>query len=143
MPTSILIVDDQPALSAALMARLRALGHDVFHAINGLAGVEAAAYHEPGLVILDIGMPDIDGFDAFERIRRLRSMARVPIVFLTGFRDEGTLHRARALGAAGILTKPYSLDDLVRVVEAALSQGCAAGAAPAGTGAWREVAEGC
>ncbi len=71
MPNSILMIDDEPRITAALMTRLVASGYTVYHAINGLAGVEAAAMYEPYAIILDIRMPDIDGYATCTRIKRL------------------------------------------------------------------------
>lgn len=117
MPKSILIVDDEPAITGALMTRLEAHGHTVYHAINGLAGVEAAAMHEPDMVILDVRMPDIDGFEAFERIRRLPRLTETPIVFLSAHAQEDAGHRALQLGAAAFLSKPYESADILKIID--------------------------
>lgn len=117
MPKSILIVDDEPAITGALMTRLEAHGHTVYHAINGLAGVEAAAMHEPSMIILDIRMPDIDGFEAFERIRRLPRLATTPIVFLSAHAQEDARQRALHLGATGFLSKPYDSKDILKLID--------------------------
>lgn len=117
MPKSVLIVDDEPAITGALMTRLQTHGHTVFHAINGLAGVEAAALHEPSMIILDIRMPDIDGFEAYERIRRLPRLRDTPIVFLSAHAQEGARHRALRLGARAFLSKPYDSKDILRIID--------------------------
>lgn len=117
MSKSVLIIDDEPAITGALMTRLEAHGHEVFHAINGLAGVEAAAMHEPAVIILDVRMPDIDGFETFERIRRMPHLRRTPIVFLSAHAQEDARHRARELGAVGFLSKPYDSKDILAIID--------------------------
>ncbi|UYV12919.1 MAG: response regulator [Phycisphaera sp.] len=117
MPKSILIVDDEPAITGALMTRLETYGHTVYHAINGLAGVEAAAMYEPDMVILDVRMPDIDGFEAFERIRRMPRLSQMPIVFLSAHAQEDAHQRAMQLGAVAFLSKPYESGDILKLID--------------------------
>lgn len=112
MRKTVLIVDDQPAITAALMTRLEAAGYEVFHAINGLAGVEAAALHRPDAVILDIRMPDIDGFDACVRIKRLPGLGDVPILFLSANAQEPARRRALEAGGSAFMSKPYKAADI-------------------------------
>ncbi|MEO1008567.1 MAG: response regulator [Planctomycetota bacterium] len=121
MPRSVLIVDDEPAITVALMTRLQAHGYEVNHALNGLAGVEAAALHLPDAIVMDIRMPDISGFDAFERIRRLPQLERTPIVFLSAHAQESARRQAMEIGAAGFLTKPYEAADVIAALESAMA----------------------
>lgn len=118
MPKSVLIIDDEPAVTAALMVRLQAGGYSVFHAINGLAGVEAAALHEPDLIILDIRMPDIDGYDACVRIKRLPHLKRTPVIFLSAHAQEASRRRAMDVGGSLFMSKPYVAGDVIRAIEA-------------------------
>lgn len=117
MPKSILIVDDEPAITGALMTRLEAHGHTVYHAINGLAGVEAAAMHEPDMIVMDLRMPDIDGFEAFERIRRLPRLSKTPIAFLSAHAQEDASQRAMQMGAVAFLSKPYDSRDILKLID--------------------------
>lgn len=117
MTTSVLIVDDEPRITAALMTRLEASGYEVFHAINGLAGVEAAALHEPDIIIMDIRMPDIEGFEACQRIKRMPRLASTPIIFLSAnVQDEA---RAKAMEAGGscFISKPYEAKDILERID--------------------------
>ena len=120
MPHTILIVDDEPAITVALMTRMQANGYTVYHAINGLAGVEAAALHTPDAVVMDIRMPDINGFDAFERIRRLPGMEHVPIIFLSGQDQEDARSNALEAGAAAFLSKPFESGDILNAISNSL-----------------------
>lgn len=120
MSHTVLIVDDEPALTVALMTRLEANGYTVYHAINGLAGVEAAALHTPDAIVMDIRMPDISGFDAFERIRRLPGMAKVPIIFLSAHAQEGVKQQALDTGASAFLSKPFEASDILNAISRSL-----------------------
>ncbi|MEZ6235734.1 MAG: response regulator [Phycisphaerales bacterium] len=122
MPKSVLIVDDEPRITIALMTRLQSAGYTVYHAINGLAGVEAAALHHPDAIVMDIRMPDIDGFEACERIRRLPGLTGVPVVFLSAnVRDEARVRAIRA-GGSVFLSKPYEAADVLKTIEDAMAE---------------------
>ncbi|MEM7755139.1 MAG: response regulator [Planctomycetota bacterium] len=123
MPISVLIVDDEPRITVALMTRLEHAGYQVFHAINGLAGVEAAAIHEPDVIVMDIRMPDISGFEACERIKRLPRLANVPIIFLSADVQDEAKQRADAVGAAAFVSKPFEAADILALVERFTAQG--------------------
>ena len=122
MAHSILIVDDEPRITAALMMRLERAGYEVFHAINGLAGVEAAAIHQPDLAIMDIRMPDINGFEACQRIRRLPGLAAVPVVFLSANIDSETEDRVLTLGNTAAIRKPYFVDEVIDAISGLLAE---------------------
>ena len=123
MAHSVLIVDDEPGITVALMTRLQASGYTVYHAINGLAGVEAAALHEPDAIIMDIRMPDIDGIEACQRIKRLPRLAETPVVFLSANVQEEPRRQAMAVGASAFISKPYEaqqvIDTIAEIVGAA------------------------
>ncbi len=116
-PESVLIVDDEPALAIALRARLEAAGYVVHHAINGLAGVEAAVLHDPDAIIMDVRLPDVEGFEACERIRALPGLGSVPVLFLSASAQEAARRRAREAGADEFLSKPYDAGDVIAAVE--------------------------
>lgn len=120
MTASVLIVDDEPGITGALMARLESVGYQVFHAINGLAGVEAAAIHHPDAIILDIRMPDIDGFDAYRRIRRINALKNTPIIFLSANSRDEARQQAATLGAAAFLPKPFDAHEVLRTLESVI-----------------------
>lgn len=121
MPNTVLIVDDEPRITVALMTRLQACGYEVFHAINGLAGVEAAAIHHPDVVIMDIRMPDIEGYEACRRIHRLPDLAQTPIVFLSA-NAHAAEQKAMESGGAAFLRKPYEAKDVIATIERVLKE---------------------
>ncbi|MBO6740490.1 MAG: response regulator [Phycisphaerales bacterium] len=117
MPQSVLIVDDEPRITAALMTRLEASGYTVYHAINGLAGIEAAALYEPDAIILDIRLPDIDGYETCQRLRRFPTLQATPVIFLTANVQDEAIERAKGAGGSRFITKPYEACDILRAIE--------------------------
>jgi two-component system, OmpR family, KDP operon response regulator KdpE len=113
--TRILIVDDDPQILRALRINLLAREYDVEVAADGQAALKAAAAHPPDLVVLDLGLPDLDGAEV---IRGLRGWSSVPIIVLSG-RGEGT-DKVGALdaGADDYVTKPFGLDELLARIRA-------------------------
>jgi two-component system KDP operon response regulator KdpE len=113
--TRILVVDDDPQILRALRINLRARGYDVDVATDGAGALHAAAAHPPDLIVLDLGLPDLDGAEV---IRGLRGWSTVPIIVLSG-RAEGT-DKVAALdaGADDYVTKPFGVDELLARIRA-------------------------
>jgi two-component system KDP operon response regulator KdpE len=113
--TRILVVDDDPQILRALRINLRAREYEVDVAADGHAALKAAAAQPPDLVVLDLGLPDMDGADV---IRGLRGWSAVPIIVLSG-RGEGT-DKVGALdaGADDYVTKPFGVDELLARIRA-------------------------
>jgi two-component system, OmpR family, response regulator len=114
----LLVVDDEPNIAELLAASLRFAGFAVVTAANGAEAVAAAVQHRPDLVLLDVMLPDVDGFVV---LRRLRDAYRpVPVVFLTA-RDAGDDKVAGlTLGGDDYVTKPFSLEEVVARIRAVL-----------------------
>jgi two-component system KDP operon response regulator KdpE len=125
--TSVLVVDDEPQLLRALAINLRAREYEVFTAATGRQALVVAAAQRPDLVVLDLGLPDIDGSEV---IRELRGWSTVPIVILSG--RTGSTDKIDALdaGADDYVTKPFSVDELLARLRAASRRAPAAGASP-------------
>jgi two-component system, OmpR family, KDP operon response regulator KdpE len=115
--TRILVVDDEPQILRALGTNLRARGYDVELAPNGEAALTIAARKHPDLVILDLGLPGIDGTEV---IRGLRGWTAVPIIVLTVRETEGDKVAALDAGADDYVTKPFGMDELLARLRAAL-----------------------
>jgi two-component system, OmpR family, response regulator len=120
IPARLLVVDDEATILELLSGSLRLAGFEVMTAASGAEAVRAAASGRPDLVLLDVMMPDGDGFDA---LRRMRSGgAEVPVIFLTA-RDEVPDRVAGfAVGADDYVTKPFSLDELLGRIRAVLKR---------------------
>ena len=115
--TRILAVDDEPQILRALATNLRARGYDVDLAPSGEAALTLAATKHPDLVILDLGLPGIDGLDV---IRGLRGWSRVPIIVLSVREAERDKVAALEAGADDYITKPFGMDELLARLRAAL-----------------------
>jgi two-component system KDP operon response regulator KdpE len=113
----VLVVDDDPGVARALAITLRARGYDVDTAADGTAGLAAAAARLPDLVILDLGLPDIDGVEV---VRGLRGWSTTPIVVLSARLTQGEKVAALDAGADDYITKPFGMEELLARVRAAL-----------------------
>nr|WP_221475863.1 response regulator transcription factor [Sphaerisporangium rubeum] len=113
-----LIVEDDPNILELLAASLRFAGFEVTPASDGAEAVAAARRHRPDLIVLDVMLPDMDGFDV---VRRLRGGgARTPVVFLTARDATEDKIRGLTLGGDDYVTKPFSLEEVVARIRAVL-----------------------
>jgi CheY-like chemotaxis protein len=109
MPAStatILVVDDDARNRKLLETLLNAEGYRVICADSGRAALDAALAHTPDLVLLDLMMPDLDGFDVVRRMRAEPSVKSVPLVVVTALDDPGSNARLASVGVDGVLHKP-------------------------------------
>jgi len=111
----VLVVDDDPRIVKFLTVRLGASGYEVLTASNGLKAIEEVQAQEPDLVVLDVVMPGIDGFDTLKQIRALSS---VPVIILSAKETSNDKVKGLDLGADDYLIKPFSPDELVARIEA-------------------------
>jgi two-component system, OmpR family, KDP operon response regulator KdpE len=125
--TRVLVVDDEPQLLRALRINLRARHYDVETAPDGAAALAAAARRPPDAVILDLGLPDLDGTEVIEG---LRGWTRVPIIVLSGRDDTAGKVGALDAGADDYVTKPFSMDELLARLRSALRRTDVATAPP-------------
>jgi len=123
--TRILVVDDEPQILRALRINLRARGYDVDVAATGVAALKAAAGHPPDLVVLDLGLPDIDGAEV---IRGLRGWTTIPIIVLSGRAGSEDKVAALDAGADDYVTKPFGVDELLARIRAVTRRLAAASA---------------
>ena len=123
----ILIVDDELAIIKLLRANLEANGFETMATMDGAEALEAIEREAPDLVILDILMPKMDGFEV---CRRLREWSQVPIIMLSARGDEKDKVRCLGLGADDYITKPFGISELLARVRAVLRRTEAAAAAP-------------
>ena len=111
----ILVVDDEERILNFLRAKLKALGYEVLTAGNGLEAVEQAQAQEPDLIVLDLIMPRMDGFEA---LKELRSFSSVPVIILSAKGADVDKIKGLGLGADDYLQKPFNPDELVARIEA-------------------------
>jgi two-component system, OmpR family, KDP operon response regulator KdpE len=113
----VLIVEDEPALLRALQINLRARGYEVITSSTGHDALVEAARHTPHAVLLDLGLPDLDGTEV---IRRLREQSAVPVLVLSGRTGSGEKIGALDAGADDYVTKPFSMEELLARLRALL-----------------------
>ncbi len=111
----ILIVDDEPRIINFLQSKLKALGYEVLTASDGLEALEQTQAQEPDLIVLDLMIPKLDGF---ETLQQIRSFSAVPVIILSARVNDADKIRGLSLGADDYLPKPFNPDELVARIEA-------------------------
>ncbi len=113
MPHLILSVDDEQDVTRLVAFHLRRAGYDVMTAANGREALDAVRERRPTLILLDLMLPDIDGFGVCEILRGQPDTATIPIILLTAWATPDARNLGLDLGALDYLTKPFSPRDLV------------------------------
>lgn len=109
---TVLVIDDDTAIKDVLFQALRSAGYDVVEAATGELGLRVAKKFTPQLVVLDIGLPGIDGYEVAQRLREMPETAHVPIILSTGLRRHQVEAQGQAAGADYYIQKPYNPQDL-------------------------------
>ncbi|MEI2735783.1 MAG: response regulator transcription factor [Rhodoblastus sp.] len=117
MATKILVVDDEPQIHRFLKPSLAVAGYEVVSALTGALALKALGEEKPDLVVLDLGLPDLDGKDV---IRRVRETSQVPIVVLSARDQEEEKVEALDLGADDYVNKPFGIGELMARIRTAL-----------------------
>ena len=120
MPPGYVMVDDQEDLRGVLRDLLIGSGYSVIEAADGEAGVAKAKSDHPDLILMDIQMPVIDGYEATRRIKADPDLKTIPIVAVSSFAMKGDEEKARAAGCDHYVTKPYSPMQLLRLIRGLL-----------------------
>src|SRR5262245_59310471 len=123
----VLVVDDEPAIRRYLRTALGAHAYQIFEAANGQDGLAGAAVHRPDLIILDLGLPDLDGVEV---TRQLREWNQAPIIILSVRGQESDKIAALDAGADDYLTKPFGAGELLARMRVALRRAAAPAAEP-------------
>lgn len=117
MGAKILIVEDEPDIRFLASMILVGEGHTVFEASTGQEGLAGIKEHKPDLVLLDIRLPDMEGWDVLRAARADESTAEIPIVIMSAHSSGHTLDRAVFAGSNGYLVKPFKHEELLAVVK--------------------------
>ena len=113
MPLKILIVDDAQVDRANLERILAGAGHRVIAAESGEQGVARAKSDKPDVILMDVNMPDLDGFAATRQLKGDPATKDIPVVFVTGKNQKADVAWGRMLGARGYVGKPYSAEEIL------------------------------
>jgi two-component system, sensor histidine kinase len=124
-PTRILLVDDYPDALEIWGLYLRSLGYEVETADDGLNAVEQAHAHHPDVIVLDLELPGISGFEAAVRLRAAPDTAQIPLIAATGYSHVTQLNHARQSGFDSIMVKPVEPAALVAEIERCLQRSSA------------------
>ncbi len=118
----ILVIEDEPNLRKNVLDFLELEGFEVLEASDGQIGVDSAHQHKPDLIISDISMPNMDGYNALLELRKDVSSAHIPIIFLSAMADRSFVRHGMELGADDYLTKPFSYPELLAAIQARLAR---------------------
>jgi diguanylate cyclase (GGDEF)-like protein len=120
MPKRVLMIDDALPLHRIVESRLRGDDIELHSAVDGTTGLEIAAHLRPNVILLDVDLPDLDGFEVCRRLKANGATADIPVIFLTA--EGGTANRQHGLdlGAFAFVTKPFRSDELTAAVTASI-----------------------
>ena len=117
----ILVADDDPLSIKLLNFRLKSLGHDVIFATDGREALEIAAKEKPDLVLLDIMMPVMNGFQVLRKLKSQEETKNIPVIMLTSKAQEKDIVSGLEVGAVDYVTKPFSFAELIARVNRTLT----------------------
>jgi DNA-binding response OmpR family regulator len=117
----VLLVDDEPIILRLLQVNMRLEGFEVIACSNGEVAPRRASERPPDVVVLDVVLPGIDGFEVCERLREAPATARVPVIMVTAQAQDEDRERGYALGVREYVTKPFEPSDLVALVREAMA----------------------
>jgi two-component system alkaline phosphatase synthesis response regulator PhoP/two-component system response regulator VicR len=122
VPGKILLIEDEPSNSRLMEVTLRPLGYETVVRVDGQSGLDAAQDESIELIVLDIALPQLDGWQVLERLRSDPVTMAIPVLVLTAHVGDENLMKAADGGADVFMTKPFQPDDLRQVVQALIQQ---------------------
>lgn len=117
----ILIAEDEPYILKMLDFRLKALGHEIIGAVDGGQALDLASKEKPDLVLLDVMMPVMDGFQVLRKLKSQEETKHIPVIILTAKGQEKDIVTGLEAGAADYVTKPFSFAELIARVNRAIA----------------------
>lgn len=117
MKKKILIVDDEPNIVMSLEYAFKKKDFEVFIARDGTEALDIAERERPNIILLDIMMPQMDGYETLKRIRENKELATTKVVFLSAKSKEKDIEKGMKMGADGYMTKPFSIKKVISDVE--------------------------
>ena len=120
--TRILLIDDHKTVQRLLEAIVRVKGYELLYAENGQQGIAMARREQPDLVLLDVMMPEMDGFKVCRYLKEDPATSGIPVLFLTARGAEDDLETGRRAGADGFMTKPFQTMEVLNTIDRLLRQ---------------------
>ena len=117
----ILLIDDSHTVFRLLEAIVRIRKYDLLHADSGQQGIVMARQEKPDLILLDVMMPDLDGFKVCQYLKENADTSDIPVMFLTARGSDGDLEMGRKVGADGFMTKPFQTIEVLKQIEQLLT----------------------
>jgi two-component system, cell cycle response regulator DivK len=108
MGKRVLVIEDTEDNRQIVRDLLTSVGYETLEAVDGAAGIAMAEVHRPDLILMDIQLPEMDGYEATRRIRAIPELSRVPIIAVTSYALSGDEAKTRAAGCDGYVAKPFS-----------------------------------
>lgn len=118
----ILYIDDNASLREEILEALNFEGYDAFGAGNGLEGIKIAKKEKPDLILCDVRMPEMDGFEVYKQLKKDKSTTLIPFIFFTALAEQNEVRKGMELGVDDYLIKPISLNDLLNVIRIRLQK---------------------
>ncbi len=122
MERTILIIEDEKLIIVSTQMVLEAVGYRVESAMNGEEGIRTAKEVKPDLILLDIMMPGIDGWETLTRLKRDPELVNIPVIIFTAREHARGHQKSNDMGAAGYFRKPFEPDELIELVEKHIGQ---------------------
>lgn len=122
MPKKILIADDEVDIVSMLSMRLKAQGYEILIAPTGPEAIARTLRDKPDLILLDIKMPGLDGYDVIEGLKKLVETSKIPIIFVSALPREEVARKAKELGAEDYIPKPFKSEEVVAKVKHVLGE---------------------
>ena len=116
MSYKILYIEDDPFSRKLVRHILERAGYAVIEAIDGLSGIQVALDQRPDLILMDVGLPGIDGIETLRRLKAIEQFAQIPVIIITGHSEKAVVVESLKAGAADFAVKPYDKDVLLAKV---------------------------
>lgn len=118
---TVLVVDDNALNRKLLKGMLEIIQVEMITAVDGTEGIRLAKAHRPDLILMDVQLPDLDGFEAISEIQKRSDLAAIPYIYLTGNVTEKRRRQAEAEGCLGIVQKPIAVGEFIETLKKALA----------------------
>ncbi len=118
----ILVIEDEPSIQKLAKANLTASGYKVFVAGNGEEGLRLAQQEHPNLILLDLRLPGMSGWDILMALKTDRKLQKIPVIIMTATVPDSEEYKIRGMRTAGYLVKPFTVDEQLRQVKQALGE---------------------
>ena len=115
--SSVLVVEDDPEINELVGAYVRIAGYEYEPALTGTQAVEKARDRQPALIVLDVMLPDFDGFEVCRRLKSATNTSEIPVVMLTALDRDEYRQKGRSMGAVDYLTKPFDPERLLEAIK--------------------------